>query len=131
MGRDNVEMSAGDRVWFIPDCYYPEITSPGHYVSHEAICILNTGEEDANLDIILYFEDREPMKNFKASCAGERTNHLRLDLLKDEEGNPVPKGVPYAIMVKSDVPIVIQYSRLDTTQAEIGLMTTMAYPLKG
>ncbi|HZJ57654.1 MAG TPA: sensory rhodopsin transducer [Clostridia bacterium] len=120
----------GERVWYIPDCYYPEITTEGHYVSHEAICVLNTGLEDANLSITLYFEDREPIKNFKAKCRAERTNHIRLDMIEDEEGNRIPKGVPYAVMVESNVPIIVQYSRLDTTQAEMGLMTTMAYPLR-
>ncbi len=58
-----------------------------------------------------------------------RTNHIRLDLIKNNEGKSIPMGVPYAAMVKSDQPIIVQYSRLDTTQAEIGLMTTMAHPL--
>ncbi|HHZ13874.1 MAG: sensory rhodopsin transducer [Caldicoprobacterales bacterium] len=120
----------GERIWYIPDCYYPEKTTQGHYVSHEAICVLNTGKEDAKLDIILYFEDREPMKDFKAECRAERTNHIRLDEIRDEKGNGIPKGVPYAVMVKSNVPVIVQYSRLDTTQAELGLMTTMAYPLR-
>lgn len=123
--------AGGEYVWYVPDCYYPEITTPGHYVSHEAICVLNTGKERANLEITLYFEDRDPMKNFKAHCDAERTNHIRLDQLTDEEGKNVPMGVPYAIMLKSNVPIIAQYSRLDTTQAEMSLMTTMAYPLIG
>lgn len=123
--------AGGECVWYVPDCYFPEITTPGHYVSHEAICILNTGKKDANLDITLYFEDREPMRGFKGFCGAERTNHIRLDKLKDQENKGVPQGVPYAIMIKSDVPVIVQYSRLDTTQAEMSLMTTMAYPLLG
>lgn len=123
--------AGGEYIWYVPDCYYPAITSPGHYVSHEAICVLNIGKEDAKLSLTLYFEDREPMRDFKAVCAGERTNHIRLDQIKDENGNGVPQGVPYAMMIESDRPIIVQYSRLDTTQAEMSLMTTMAYPLMG
>ena len=52
-----------------------------------------------------------------------------MDQLKDKEGNGVPIDVPYAMMVESDVEIIVQYSRMDTTQAEMALMTTMAYPL--
>lgn len=122
--------AGGERIWYIPDCYYPEITSPGHYVSHEAICVLNTGMEDAEIKLTLYFEDRDPIDNFKAICPARRTKHIRLDQIKDDDGNGVPKGVPYAIMVESSCPIIVQYSRLDTTQAEIGLMTTMAYPMR-
>jgi hypothetical protein len=33
------------------------------------------------------------------------------------------------MMVESDVEIIVQYSRMDTTQAEMALMTTMAFPL--
>ena len=127
--KTNKNVIGGSRTWLVPDCYFPSVSSPGHYVSHEAICVSNTGLEDAHLELTLYFEDREPMKGFKAVCGAERTNHIRLDKLQDEEGQPVPQDTPYAIMLESDQPIIAQYSRLDTTQAEIGLMTTMAYPL--
>ncbi len=122
-------MNKGKCVWYVPDCYFPEISSPGHYVSHEAICLLNPGTEDATLQLTVYFEDKDPMRGFTALCKAERTNHLRLDKLADAQGNSIPQGVPYALMVESSQPVIIQYSRLDTTQAEIGLMTTMAYPL--
>ncbi len=119
----------GTTSWFIPDCYWPEITTEGHYVSHEAICVLNTGDEDAQIKIVLYFEDREPMTDFYAECGARRTHHIRLDKLKDRAGQSVPMGVPYAAMVESNVPIVVQYSRLDTTQVNESLMSTIAHPL--
>ncbi|HHY82864.1 MAG TPA: hypothetical protein GX505_09340 [Clostridiales bacterium] len=126
MSVNNVK---GAYVWLVPDCYYPSISSPGHYVSHESICVLNVGKQDANIQLTLYFEDREPMRNFKAVCKAERTNHIRLDKIKGEDGRTIPQDVPYAIMLESDQPVVVQYSRLDTTQAEMSLMTTMAHPL--
>ncbi|MGI6140540.1 MAG: sensory rhodopsin transducer [Caldicoprobacterales bacterium] len=125
----SVAKARGSYVWLVPDCYYPSISSPGHYISHEAICVLNTGNQDASLTLTLYFEDREPVSSFKAVCKAERTNHIRLDQIRDENGAPIPQDVPYAIMVESDQPVVVQYSRLDTTQAEMSLMTTMAHPL--
>src|SRR5690554_3322274 len=109
----------GAKTWFIPDCYYPEVSSPGHYVSHEAICVLNTGKVDSTINITLYFEDQDPLTGFTAECPAERTRHIRLDLLKDANGRSIPKGVPYAVMVESSEPIIVQYSRLDTTQAEL------------
>jgi Uncharacterized protein conserved in bacteria len=119
---------AGAKVWFIPDAYYPTISN-GHFPSHEAICVLNPGVKDAEIDVVLYFEDRDKMSGFKVVCKAERTNHIRMDKLKDINGNGVPKGVPYAMMVTSSENIIVQYSRMDTTQAEMALMTTMAYPL--
>ena len=89
---------------------------------------MNVGDKDAHLKLTLYFEDRDPIRSFKAGKA-ERTNHIRLDKIRDENGNSIPQDVPYAVMVESDQPVVVQYSRLDTTQAEKSLMTTMAHPM--
>ena len=119
----------GEYVWFIPDAYYPQKSS-GEFPSHEAVCVLNPGAADANIELTLYFEDRDKMDGFKAVCKAERTNHIRLDRLKDAKGNSIPMGVPYAIMVHSDRKIVVQYSRMDTSQAEMALMTTMGYPVR-
>ena len=57
------------------------------------------------------------------------TVQSRLDKLVDRDGKPVPMGVPYAALVESDAPVVVQYSRIDTTQPNETLATTMAYPL--
>jgi hypothetical protein len=119
----------GAMKWLIPDGFYPSLSSPGHYVSHEAVCVLNTGDKDADIRITLYFEDREPVGFFKVMCGARRTNHVRLDKLADEAGNGVPKDTCYAMLVESNVPVVVQYSRLDTTQPEMSLMTTMAHPV--
>ena len=120
-------MNHGKNTWLVADCYWPEITTPGHYVSHEAICVLNTTDVDAELKITLYFEDREPMCGFTAACAARRTHHVRMDKLVAADGSTVPIDVPYAILLKSSVPVVAQYSRLDSAQAEMTLMTTIAY----
>jgi hypothetical protein len=36
-------------------------------------------------------------------------------------------GVPFASVITSDVPIVVQHTRLDSRQAELALLTTMAF----
>lgn len=117
---------SGSQSWFIPDCFWPEITTPGHYVSHEAICVLNTGAVDAEIRLTLYFEDAEPMEGFTAFCPAKRTHHIRLDKLLDGKGRHIPMGKPYAVALQSSAPIFAQYSRLDTTQSNMTLMTTVA-----
>jgi hypothetical protein len=116
----------GKKTWFIPDCFWPT-RSNGYFPSHEAICVLNTGKKDAHIEITLYFEDKEKMDGFKVVCPSERTMHFRMDGIKDVKGNPVPQGVSYAALVESNEDIVVQYSRMDTTQSEMALMTTIAY----
>lgn len=120
-------MMTGSRHWLIPDGYLPE-KSTGDQVSHESVCVLNTGSQDATIHLTLYFEDREPMEGFVARCGARRTHHIRLDRILDASGRPVPRGVPYAVAVESDVPVVVQHSRLDTSQEALALFTTMAFP---
>lgn len=119
----------GKTTWLIPDMFWPEITSEGHYVSHESVCVLNTTDKECKLEFILYFEDRAPISGLSAFCAAERTHHVRMDLLTDVNGIHIPRGVPYAAVVKSSAPVVVQYTRVDTTQCANSIMTTMAYPI--
>lgn len=106
---------------------YMSDTVKGEFVSHEAICVLNVSGKDANINITLYFEDAEPMRGIKAVCKNDRTNHIRLDKVVTEDGNKIPRNTPYAVLVESDQPIVVQSSRLDVSQPEYALMTTIAY----
>lgn len=120
------ELSEGARVWLIPDGFIPEESS-GSQESHEAICVLNTSLEEARLSISFYFEDREPIKDVVVVIPAERTSHVRTDSI---EGAALPRGVPYAIRVESNVPVAVQYSRMDTTQPALSLMTAMAFPVE-
>ena len=116
----------GKQVWMIPDGYMSD-TAKGDLVSHEAICVLNLSGEDANIKLTVYFENDEPLGNFTAVCKNERTNHIRLDKIISADGTRIPKNTPYAVLVESDRPVVVQASRLDVTRPEYALMTTIAY----
>lgn len=118
--------NTGKTTWLIPDGYMSN-TATGDLVSHESVCVLNLSGETAHIDLTLYFEDREPLRGFHATCAHERTHHIRLDKQVNDEGQTIPRDVPYAILVESDRPIVVQCSRLDVSQPEYALMTTIAY----
>ena len=119
---------AGHQVWYIPDGYLPPTSYPGSLVSHEAVCVLNTGPNDATVRLTIYFEDREPLRDLTSRVPAERTLHIRLDKPEYTGGQRLPTGVPYAIRVESDVPVIVQHSRLDATQPALALFTTMAYP---
>jgi hypothetical protein len=119
----------GHKVWAIPEGYIPGDSTGQHpeFTSHETVCILNTGDNDANVEIFIYFTDREPVGPFKVKVPARRTTHLRFNNLEDPE--KVPLDTDYASVIKSDVPIVVQHSRLDSRQAENALLTTIAYPV--
>lgn len=119
----------GARRWVIAEGYIPTgSTGPApQLVSHETACILNTGDREAEVSITLYFADREPVGPYRMTVPPRRTRHIRFNNLEDPE--PVPPGTDYASVIESSVPVVVQHTRLDSRQAELALMTTMAYPV--
>jgi hypothetical protein len=119
----------GAKVWVVPDCYLPS-QSTGGLPSHESTCVLNLGTRAAALKLTAYFEDRAPLAGLRAECPAQRTVHVRLNPLKNERGESIPTGVPFALKVESNVNVVVQHTRLDTTQPALALMTTMAYPVR-
>lgn len=117
----------GKTVWAIAEGYIPgESTGPGPEMeSHETACILNAGERDANIEITLYFSDRGPIGPYRVRVAAQRTLHLRFNDLEDPA--PVPRDTDYASVIRSDVPVVVQHTRLDSRQSENALLSTIAY----
>jgi hypothetical protein len=113
--------------WAIAEGYIPgDSTGPEpEMTSHETLCFLNTGDQDAAVEINLYFEDREPAGPYRLTVPARRTVHQWINDLDDPE--PVPKDTDYAMLVEADVPIVVQHTRIDTRQAEAALLSTIAY----
>lgn len=121
--------ATGARTWAIPEGYIPSAsTGPEpEMTSHETACLLNTGDRDAHVEITVYFSDREPAGPYRVTVPARRTLHLRFNALDDPE--PIPRDTDYASVIASDVPIVVQHTRLDSRQAENALLSTMAYPV--
>jgi hypothetical protein len=93
--------------------------------SHETACILNTGDRDASVRITIFFADREPAGPYAVTVPARRTVHQRFNDLREPE--PVPHSTNYASVIESDVPVVVQHTRLDSRQADNALMTTIAF----
>lgn len=126
---DADESAVGKRRWAIPEGYIPgQSTGPApDMTSHETLCILNTSEQAAQVRIMIYFEDRDPVGPYHVEVAARRTKHVRFNDL--ENPAPIPRDTPYASTIESSVPIVCQHSRLDSRQAENALLSTMAFPV--
>jgi hypothetical protein len=122
-------MTIGRRRWAIAEGYIPGWSNgpEPQMTSHETICFLNTGDNDASVRIFVYFTDREPAGPYHVTVPARRTVHLRLNELRDPE--PIPPDTPFASMIESDEPIVVQHTRLDSRQAENALLTTIAFPV--
>jgi hypothetical protein len=117
----------GHKRWAIAEGYIPE-SSHGpkpEMTSHETACLLNASEQDAHVQITIYFADRDPVGPYRVTVPAKRTKHLRFNDLKDPI--PIPRGTDYASVIESDVPIVVQHTRLDSRQDANALITTIAY----
>jgi hypothetical protein len=117
----------GRRRWAIAEGYIPSESafSDRALISHETACILNAGDREARIEITIVFADREPVGPYKVLVGPRRTLHLRFNDLKDPK--PVPRDTDYASVFESDVPIIVQHTRLDSRRAELALLSTMAY----
>jgi hypothetical protein len=117
----------GRRRWAIAEGYIPGWSHgpEPEMTSHETACILNATRDDAHVEITVFFADREPVGPYRVTVKARRTKHLRFNDLEDPE--PIPKETPYASVIESDVPIVVQHTRLDSRQAENALITTIAF----
>jgi hypothetical protein len=116
----------GRKRWAIPEGYIPSgsISTERTLISHETACILNASDRDANVSVTIFYADREPV-SYQVKVAARRTLHLRFNDLKDPA--PVPLDTDYSSVFESDVPIVVQHTRLDSRRAEIALLSTLAY----
>lgn len=117
----------GSKRWAIAEGYIPA-SSQGpepEMTSHETACLLNASDQDAHVQITIYFSDKEPVGPYRVLVPANRTKHLRFNDLIDPE--PIPRGTDYASVIEADVPIVVQHTRLDSRQNANALLTTIAY----
>ena len=118
----------GRRTWAIAEGYIPPSSSSDtrELTSHETACILNAGKAPAHVEIMIYFADRGPVGPYRIEVPAERTRHVRFNDLKDPA--PVPVNTDFSSVISSDVPIIVQHTRLDSRQAALALLSTMAFP---
>lgn len=117
----------GCKRWAIAEGYIPGWSHgpEPQFTSHETVCLLNASDEDAHVAITIFFSDREPAGPYLETVPARRVKHVRFNNLSEPE--PIPLDTDYASFIESDVPIIVQHTRLDSRQAENALLSTMAY----
>jgi len=118
----------GKCVWLFPDGDLPPPGEPGLPLEgHESLIILNTGDHDAQIELDVYFTDREPEIGLKLSVPARRVKCFRLDKPVGDRAFQIPYG-QYALRVRSNVPVVAQIGRADVRQPNLAYYTTLGYP---
>jgi hypothetical protein len=121
----------GRRVWALAGGRIP-LRSTGRepeQTSKEELCILNTGDRDAQVEIRFYYGDQDPVGPYRLRVEASRMRQVRVNDLIDPQA--VPLDTPYGCVVSADVPVVVQFSRHDTTQPANALLGLSAYPVDG
>lgn len=125
---DRGKQPIGARTWAIAEGYIPSAsTGEGPtFESHETACLLNAGDSAAEVEVTVFFVDRDPAGPYRLTVPPRRTLHMRFNDLEDPE--PVPRDTDYAAVIESDRPIVVQHTRLDSRQPALALLSTVAHP---
>ena len=118
----------GKHRWAIAEGYIPGWSHgpEPQMTSHEAACILNAGSKEAHVRITVFFADRSPAGPYEFTIPPERTKHIRFNDLTEPQA--IPHDTDYSSVIESDVPIVVQHTRLDSRQDANALLSTIAYP---
>ena len=122
-----MKTSLGSRCWAIAEGYIP-VGSHGpapQMTSHKTLCLLNTNNEEAQVQITIFYSDREPVGLYRLMVPARRTRHVRLNDLTDPA--PIPLATGYASVIEFSVPIVVQHTHLDSRQAENTIFSTIAF----
>src|SRR5919108_5711251 len=101
--------AVGVMEWVIAEGYIPaESHGPKpEMTSHETVCLLNSSHQDAHVEIMIYYSDREPVGPYRITVPAQRTRHVRYNDLRDPE--PIPRNTNFSSIIRSDVPIVAQH----------------------
>ena len=118
-------MDIGKKIWVIAEGFIPSWSNAPQLTSHETACILNATDKDASVEITIYFANKEPTGPYRFIVPARRSKHLMYKDLKYPK--PIPADTSYSSVIVSDVPVVVQHTRVDSKQTENTLLTAIAY----
>jgi len=117
----------GRKLWVIAEGYIPSGSSgpAPQLTSHETACILNPSDRAAEIELTIYYPDRDPVGPYRVTVAPRRTCHLRFNNLDDPA--PIPRDTDFSSVVRSSEAVVIQHTRLDSRQPAHALLSALAW----
>ena len=107
----------GKKTWALAGSRIPleQTGREPEFTSHDSLWMLNTTDHDAEVEITLYYADREPVGPYPLKVEARRVRQVRFNDLINPEAMPLETD--YGAVVVSSVPIVVQFSMVDTRQA--------------
>jgi hypothetical protein len=108
----------GYRRWAIAQGYH---TARGD----EVASILNASDDDAHVELIVYYADREPAGPYVVKIPARRALQIHMGDLSDPE--TIAPDTDYSVVIDSDVPVVVQHSRIELGVPDRSMLSTIAY----
>src|SRR5699024_4895882 len=105
LGKLDWAFAAG-RIPFLTNGKEPE------FLSYDQIAVLNTSENDALIEITIFYEDEQPWGKYKVEVEAERLRKVRINDLIDPKAIRMERN--YSCYIKSNLPVVVQFSRMNT-----------------
>lgn len=104
----------GKQIWAFAGGHIPLISTGGEptFTSHDKIAVLNASGHNATVKISIYYEDEAPVTDHEIIVGAQRIRKIRFNDLIDPL--PVPLDKPFGFVVRSDIPIIVQFSRMNT-----------------
>ncbi len=96
------------------------------FISHDKISILNTSEEEVVLEFFIFYENEQPFGTYEVKVKPGRLRKVRFNELIDPAAIKLDRN--YGCLIKANFPVVIQFSRMYTSQKANAIMGTMAFP---
>lgn len=125
-GEENDSMD-GKKKWYFPDGEIPPMGDDPDVYGHESLIVLNPNEEDAHVKLCIYWTDKDPVWSEPFTVEAQRVKGLRATEKGGFLGFDTPEGLQYAMLLESDVPVIVQYGRLDVRQTNMAFYTTGGY----
>ena len=126
---DTIPGARGSKLWFVADGYLPLKTKTDNtgFEGHEAIMILNCGDRPAEVLMDVFFENREPIEGVKLTVPARRIKCFRMDHPGEIGGVEIKRLEQYALRFRSDTEVIVQYGRMDVSQANLAYIGMMGH----
>lgn len=121
--------SVGRTTWVIAGGRIPlHSTGPEpELTSRDELFIMNTGDGHANVELTIYYADREPVAGYRLTVGARRVRRVRCNDLIDPEA--LRLDVDYGVVLESNVSIIVHFDRVDTTQPALARQGNVAFPV--
>lgn len=120
-------MKIGKKNWVFCDGYLPPKGDNPEFEGHEALMLTNLNKDKAKIELVIVFEDKDPIDGIWVDLDGMRTTCVRMDKPLGNDGLVLGESVQYTVWVKSDVPICACFGRLDVRQTNMSYYSVEGY----